>query len=47
MEIFECDVCMSVITPHLPCGCNREIDYIYGVTYQVSKVRPKDYEEEE
>lgn len=47
MEILECENCGHIMTPTTSCLCDREIDYIYGVTYQVSKVRPDDYDEEE
>lgn len=47
MEILECETCGQIVTPQIECECNRDIDYLYGVVYQVSKVGPDDYEEEE
>jgi len=47
MEILECETCGQIVTPQTECGCNRDIDYLYGVVYQVSKARVNDYGEEE
>jgi|DEB0MinimDraft_6_1074348.scaffolds.fasta_scaffold24212_6 hypothetical protein len=47
MEILECEKCGHILTPQTECLCNRNIDYLYGVVYQVSKVQENDYGEEE